>query len=310
MVTVELGDSFKTMNLPANKKSVWFFNNYQKAELLNQLEEFAAKRKQVRFVAKDNEELVAIGTLETRKVLKARDSQVTLAASHAWHDIVPGVTPPQPGKTYDLAIDPGTNEILYAEETDKEAKRLGAESLPTTDPVEKLKPVSMQTATAFFDIVRQQPHIPFQYAADGCWARAHEMCRLIERYLDGDPAEVVGKVWLHGNLAVRSPNLVNCVVSWSYHVAPILRGSDGNLIVLDPSLKNVPITLEEWRTLQNDPHVVATFSSHHVYCRSVNGGDRAEGPNETEKDMAEYRQKLIAQIYANGPIPYKKCLLP
>ncbi|MFC1835098.1 protein-glutamine glutaminase family protein, partial [Thermodesulfobacteriota bacterium] len=53
-----------------------------------------------------------------------------------------------------------------------------------------------------------EPCIPFVYPKDGCWVRAHEMCRLMME--DGvEP----GKVWIyaHSVLEVRTPNDPSCM---------------------------------------------------------------------------------------------------
>jgi Glutaminase len=62
--------------------------------------------------------------------------------------------------------------------------------------------VTPQRAKQLFDLCRSKiccpasasaPCIPFEYPDDGCWGRAHEMCRLM--ILDGAQPD---KVWIKG----------------------------------------------------------------------------------------------------------------
>ena len=82
--------------------------------------------------------------------------------------------------------------------------------------------VAPQRARQLFDLVNSRlccpasapaPCIPFLYPDDGCWARAHEMCRLM--IAAGAQPE---KVWIYGTpppflpLKVSSQNKPNCLV--------------------------------------------------------------------------------------------------
>lgn len=97
------------------------------------------------------------------------------------------------------------------------------------------------------------PHcIPFLYPRDGCYARAHEMCRrLMNQGLTPE------KVWIYGGLHVDTANWHECEINWSWHVAPTLRvatpGSppEGEKLVIDPSLCKSPVSIAEWKALQS-----------------------------------------------------------
>ena len=65
------------------------------------------------------------------------------------------------------------------------------------------------------------PCIPFMYPDNGCWARAHEMCRLMLA-LGRAPRKVWIKEGPQGPLRVDTKNNPNCHVQWWYHVAPTL----------------------------------------------------------------------------------------
>lgn len=118
--------------------------------------------------------------------------------------------------------------------------------------------VTMAVARAQFQNLADQPQIPFGYIADCCTARAHEMCRIMQ--LAGLAPR---KIWNYGHgfahnqatLRVNSPSAPNGLVTWIYHVSPILRVvSSGTAedIVLDPSLFDDVATIDEWVEIQHD----------------------------------------------------------
>ena len=104
------------------------------------------------------------------------------------------------------------------------------------------------------------PCIPFQYVRDGCYARAHQMRRIITgRY--GYCCEKVFSFANQGNdsLAVIAGKWGGCCVTWWYHVAPLVRvrlklrgpfskkGISLTLaMVIDPSMFDKPVLLSTW----------------------------------------------------------------
>jgi Glutaminase len=128
---------------------------------------------------------------------------------------------------------------------------------------------SYTTAKKIFDFCKQQtctvgptqiiPCIPFNYAVDGCFARAHKMRYIIEqRY--GYCSE---KVFSFGDLWVRASLSGGCCVSWWYHVAPLVRVSQGPLArplcyVIDPSMFTQPVLLSTWLAAQGNTSCYAT----------------------------------------------------
>jgi hypothetical protein len=87
--------------------------------------------------------------------------------------------------------------------------------------------------------------IPFGYKYDGCYARAHLMARRFEK-----SGMKVKKAWIKGDLSVPGTD-----IRWGYHVAPLIEGKDskGNIVqyVLDPSLTDKAVTLDEWVSTMN-----------------------------------------------------------
>lgn len=102
------------------------------------------------------------------------------------------------------------------------------------------KTIDMQTATRLFNQARAMDDISWNYKADGCYARAHLMARRFETQ-----GIHVDKVWIKGDLRVPEAS-----IQWNFHVAPIVYVEDenGNVekMVIDPSLMDGPVPVEQW----------------------------------------------------------------
>lgn len=134
------------------------------------------------------------------------------------------------GNTH-LLVDPKTHELLS----------------PTGKPF-KISVLTEETAEKIFKEMAEQKHIPFCYPEDGCYARAHEMTRLMEK-----KGVIAGKVFIEGDLKVETTNSPKGYVEWWYHVAPLVAIKKENKIemfVIDPSLTKKPISVEDWVKLQ------------------------------------------------------------
>ena len=120
-----------------------------------------------------------------------------------------------------------------------------------TGPGGKEFPVSVVTepyAQRLFQQMAEQTHIPFQYPEDGCYARAHEMSRLL-----GKMGIQTGKVFVEGDLRVVTPHSPQGYVNWWYHVAPVLLvriGKVDHVYVIDPSIAKKAIPVSEWVAMQ------------------------------------------------------------
>jgi hypothetical protein len=180
--------------------------------------------------------------------------------------------------------------------------------------------VSIQRAQQLFDLCNSRlccpascpaPCIPFLYPNNGCWARAHEMCRLM--IADGAQPN---KVWIDGNLNVPSHNKApstyptGCVVGWSWHVAPTLQVNTPNGVqtwVVDPSLFPEAVPQTTWAGSQGDPNAVLTPTSADVYYRP-NTPDPTYA--QTNADLTFYRNVLKLQSASSeGPPPYLTCMV-
>jgi hypothetical protein len=108
--------------------------------------------------------------------------------------------------------------------------------------------VSEKDLDKVFKQLAKDQMIPFDYPLDGCYARAEEMSRLLEK--DGITAV---KIFVQGNLEVKTSNSPTGKVDWWYHVAPVvLVKKSGNYIpmVIDPSVFDHPVSADEWVDIQ------------------------------------------------------------
>lgn len=116
--------------------------------------------------------------------------------------------------------------------------------------------VSAARAKQLFVRVKEERDIAYRYAVDGCYARTHLMGRRLS-----EEGVVVGKIWAFDDRAmldkkkpsriqVRTPYHPRGVVSWKYHVAPIVGVRDGTgkvrTQVLDPSMFEEPVPVVQW----------------------------------------------------------------
>ena len=162
-------------------------------------------------------------------------------------------------------------------------------------------------ATSCDPLAVPPPCIPFLYPDDGCWARAHEMCRLMLG-MGVRPK----KVWIEANtlLHVNTRNNPACFVEWGWHVAPTLcvRGPlffQSQEMVIDPSLFTTPVSKSTWKGVQGDPGATLTDTDGSIYWLWGSGTDPAY--TQTNYYLNVYRLALQARAVWAGPPPYAIC---
>jgi hypothetical protein len=152
------------------------------------------------------------------------------------------------------------------------------------------------------------PCIPFLYPDDGCWARAHEMCRLMIA-MGPSPR----KVWIDHSLGhslhVNTKNNPQCFVEWGWHVAPTLcvRGPKWfqfQRMVIDPSLFTTPVSQATWKGVQGDPGATLTDTDASVFWH---GGGTDPNYVNSNAILAQYRLALQTRSIQVGPPPYAYC---
>jgi len=151
------------------------------------------------------------------------------------------------------------------------------------------------------------PCIPFLYPDDGCWARAHEMCRLMLNI-----GVTPKKVWIQAStrLHVNTKNNPACFVEWGWHVAPWLcvRGPyffQTQQMVIDPSLFNAPVSKATWKGVQGDPGATLTDTDASIYY--LWGSVTDPTYSQTNYYLDFYRLQLQNRSLQYGPPPYAYC---
>lgn len=180
-------------------------------------------------------------------------------------------------------------------------------------------PVTLHKAQEIFNVLKGQtcnpmsapsPCIPFLYPDDGCWGRAHEMCRLMLAH--GMQPQ---KVWIYAGSVLRAAtqNNPSCEIRWGWHVAPTLlvnTGSASEIYVLDPSLFLEPVRQSIWFDVQGDPSATLVPSDASVFYRSRSGSIQYD-PNyiQTQQVLTTYRNQLkLRSASAVSPPPYSSCI--
>ena len=174
---------------------------------------------------------------------------------------------------------------------------VGSPTMPCS--AESMHPISPERANSLFrEMASKADSIPFDYPNDCCYSRAHEMCRDMQ-------AEGIdcGKVWNYQNpgppsgppLTVSTPNSPTGQVTWRYHVAPIVnvQGDDGVVrpMVIDPSMFDHPVTVDEWKAAQNAPNSVTEYTDATPYYRSL-----GDAQKDYDYDYSQTQIQLIRHM--------------
>lgn len=173
----------------------------------------------------------------------------------------------------------------------------GSQSSRSSDPKKSQKPtLNEKEAKSWFDHFKQdRKDIPFDYPVDCCYTRAREMAKEMT-----DKGVSVRKAWNYARnpkiptLHVPTSNVPSGSVNWVYHVAPVVsvEGPDGKVqdMIIDPSMSDGPIPIEQWKSMQNDPQSKLELTSSDPYYRAPDGtlvpdpGDAA-----AQAQLAEHR---------------------
>lgn len=153
--------------------------------------------------------------------------------------------------------------------------------------------------------VPRPPCIPFLYPDDGCWARAHDMARLIIA-AGARPM----KVWIYGKLLTQTDNNPCCFVKWRFHVAPTIcvraGRSRGEVQVIDPSLFKTPVPVAKWASVQGDPDATFASTAADIYWNVDMQVEMDPRYKQTNWWLAHFRLQLRLRSLTSGvgPPPY------
>jgi hypothetical protein len=135
----------------------------------------------------------------------------------------------------------------------------------------------MATAQLMFDYLSKQccaipgPYsidycISFQYAEDGCYARAQKMCTILNTRYHYDTHKIFSFANMGSDeLSVKANKWGGCCVNWWYHVAPLVNiktPTGTKAYVFDPAMFDQPILLSAWLHAQQNPVCLSWGSAH------------------------------------------------
>ncbi|HXB11209.1 MAG TPA: protein-glutamine glutaminase family protein [Bacteroidia bacterium] len=106
--------------------------------------------------------------------------------------------------------------------------------------------------------------ISFQYCEDGCYARAHKMCYVINTKYH----YTTHKIFSFANagydeLSVEAEKWGGCCINWWYHVAPLVNiNTPGGVkaYVFDPAMFDQPVLLSTWLHMQENPSCAGPYN--------------------------------------------------
>lgn len=184
-----------------------------------------------------------------------------------------------------------------------------APETPTVPPPKAVHLTAAELDAIFADMA-DEPDIPFRFPVNGCYARAEAMVqRIAERYaIDID---ALRKVYIRGDLRIPTPYVYegprgnDAIVEWSWHIAPAVpvKNADGTIsyLVVDPSLFNRPVTMDEWAAAMGDPSARPVLADRHTYGVAGERGlvmiDEIEDPNDVRTTLDLYMGYCIARGY-------------
>ncbi len=172
---------------------------------------------------------------------------------------------------------PGTNRNvdLSAANFDEINNQPELGIINTTSPSTGLTDVIPDFATAqlMFDYLANQccnvpgPYgvdhcITFQYCEDGCYARAHKMCYVINNRYHYQTHKIFSFAYPGAyTLSVKAQKWGGCCIRWWYHVAPLVNiktPTGTKAYVFDPAMFDQPVLLSTWLHWQQNPSCAGT----------------------------------------------------
>lgn len=131
--------------------------------------------------------------------------------------------------------------------------------------------------------------VTWLYPDDGCYARA-DMTR---KHLKEWNNFLVKKIFIFGNLNLKTKNALNGMVSWWYHVASVIRYNT-EIYVFDPAIDDKePLLALKWvKSLTDDPESVRI-----AVCSEYSYDPNSQCDNEKENPgRALYDQKSLLNV--------------
>jgi hypothetical protein len=120
-------------------------------------------------------------------------------------------------------------------------------------------------------LIQMCPCIPFQYAVDGCYARAH----LMRKFLADNYGYNCWKIFVVGDLEANTQPPSSCCQHWEWHVAPVVRvgtSTSYTEYVLDPGLFSSPVSISTWLNKLTGSNCASGYIDDYVVVSGENYG--------------------------------------
>lgn len=212
------------------------------------------------------------------KEAKTKQQPVNVRVSKTQEDWIESILPATEAQLKDYEANKAQAEAAEQVDDPETMARNGASGRATLAAVIP----NMTTLNTIFNTLRNQccklagPYlygqcIPFQYVADGCYARAHKMRQIIESFY----GYTSYKAFNYADQCPLTPGVLavsatlwgnNCCVRWWYHVAPyvfVQSGTSQVAYLLDPSMHATPVAIATWLNAQKNTGCGYTASTVH-----------------------------------------------
>jgi len=141
--------------------------------------------------------------------------------------------------------------------------QLDSSKVPEVESLEKLNSIFLYLRNLKFmkNIGEKEiRRLSWFYPDNGCWLKAELMKENLKKF----NSLKVGKVFIFGDLNVKTNFSPEGEVTWWYHVVPVLRVKN-EVYAIDPTLnQSGPLKIKDWALLQTDDINSAKFNFCHA----------------------------------------------
>lgn len=152
---------------------------------------------------------------------------------------------------------------------------------PTYTEFSESETISENKAKELYTFLKDSTNLEFRYSYGSCEDRAHVMSLILK-----NKGIVTKKIWnfdpyyislFHSQQQLSSTDhsKLQEKVYWGFHVAPVIqvrKGTSIKLVIIDPSLANNILYVDDWLKLQNAPNSYYTYTDNEwVSFATING---------------------------------------
>lgn len=187
---------------------------------------------------------------------------------------------------------PGNTDSVLGHKTPIDAAAWGA--IPELGSAHLLNSfITARQARPLKDYQGQTRRASWLYPDDGCFVRATVVDKILREQF---AVEQSAKIFIFGNLNVKTANSPDGEVSWWYHVAAITKvktATSEDYYVYDPAISfDSPLPVKDWIVAMQDPHAEIAICSGAAYdpgsdCKA-NGENVYSRTNQKAENAAPY----------------------